>query len=85
MAFRREYKLACGAGVLQIIGSHSEAPEVTPYLRIEDAHGRYIGSLDGASLNHFRNALDRSLHPSKEDKERRAELERDLEDRTELS
>ena len=60
MTFRREYKMNCGAGKVQVVGSRSDK-STRPYLRIEDGSGRYVGSLDGANLTHLRNALDRAL------------------------
>ena len=45
-------------GEVEIIGSK---PEDLPYLRIEDGEGKYIGSIDGATLYHLKNALVRAL------------------------
>ncbi len=45
-------------GRVKVIGSE---PDNLPYLRIEDGDGVYIGSIEGPTLRHLKNALVHAL------------------------
>jgi len=60
MIFRREYKLIGSKFLrLQIIGRRLD--NQTPYLRVADRDNKYLGSLEGATLYHLRNAISKAI------------------------
>jgi len=64
MSFRREYKATFAVpphGHLRIavLGRHLD--KQTPYLRISDKNGNYLGSISGATLYHLRNAISKAI------------------------
>ena len=59
MARTRWTYYTCSKGQIALVGraDHGHAP----YLRIEDADGNYVDSVDGAALKHLRNALTQAI------------------------